>query len=1685
MEQRHYILVCLVFAALLAATWLLGVRTIAPPPYRETLFSNDAYDPRPMREAVDASALRSRMEDVLAHGSRFLGQRGFYAVADGIRRAYHDAGLEVYELGNDTVAPRTVRREILSADGEPLPDVEVYPFMPNQLQPMVTPKEGLTGRLVLMTDKVFRSRRRFDDSIALVDCRPGHVSKALGLNWANYARLGAKAVIVSHPDGLDAIEWHRVAAPTGTMVADVPVNYVRLAATRNIFRYVGKRITLRIRTKYAVVPNNTIIGVLRAPRPASEALVLAASYDACSVLPDRAPGVIQAIPLAFQRCFLEGLLRYRASLERDVIFLSTGAQVMAQEGMNNIVALLGYNRGRLPSKTAGPDPRRAPVEERIRRNEAAMRRVEAILKCFETPAFLVSPEATGALMRGLDEGTREFLEAQAHYVLYSLVSELAEDALRAKIAFEESGGHLESPTFKTYLAARRSSEEAVASAGFSLVNLVRSKPEFLERYDVRRRFLRRMRELQAHHLRRREVLDQSLAVVDLFSRYRKLLVANTKLLPAYSDLQRQEVLTILKCEKARNSPSAKALLDVIASARRRLGLTERVKTPELETLVMGRADPYMPNADHFWGFLGYPAFTFTNEGRVDAKWRYTSPADLPFMRNVDSIRDSAAVCAESLLLVAHGNGVFPDPKEMVWFGRNFSGRVLVSNVGPTAVPDYPLKHALVCPPSPGAANQWSAVGFYNLLIIGTDVYGRYDRPNTTSDFVGWANFWATRGYSPLAAGYDERGLINCIKDEGPSGQRLYKSVGLSGSGQSAFTDVTIVTFRSSPVTLLDLTNPQTMKDYTGVELISTEGLAAFDKECTLAGPGIMTKFVEPDARFFVTFQAGTPENELAKETRAFMLGTDDSFQPDGERDIDGPGFLACKTPIMRRVPFEVAHSVIDVNGKRLALQNRYHMTDETTRRYHAKSEQLYKESLNPSLPFHSAELKAGSAVAYGMLTHPVLRGSISEAVAGILWYLGLMVPFIIFFEKLVFGFPDVRKQLAAQAVIFLVIFGLLDLLHPAFRMVRASAMILLGFVILLISTGITLLFAGKFRENLEELNALRGKVAGAEVDTIGVAVSAFVLGLNNMRRRKVRTGLTCTTLVLMTVAMICFTSIQSDEVNVSTAVGKAPYQGILYKDERLKPVTGLDALRARYGDRFDLAERRMLLGQRAGENPRLEMAYERGGLTRRVEVHSVLQFSACEPLRSKIRFVTRTKWFTKDDENGSGALCPVMIPDVLAEQLGIFAADVDRGGVLVRLNGREFEVRGIFESASLDALQDLDGRGLLPFDLELMERPDVSGGVPVADDAAPRIEGARLVIMPNREMGFRAEGAAPTPRLVSVAVLMPNLSYREARTAIETYLEQTGRPAYYGLGGIAYLGERGRRRSLVGLIDMLIPLIIAAMTVLNTMKGSVYERRHEILVYNAVGIAPRYIFFMFFSEAFVYVVIGAVLGYLVSQSAGRVLTALHLTGGLKMTFTSLNTIYASLAIAFSVLASTWFPARSAKAIAAPAEDAGWRLPEPEGDRLAFDLPFTFTWQDRVAILAFFERYLDDHGEGGAGRFFAGDIRVGTRQEPERSAPDGCLPQITATIWLKPFDLAVSQRMAIMLPTDEETGEFKAIVTLTRLSGTRESWLRLNRGFVSQIRRHFLHWRAVSPQRRREMFEEARALLERSRMEARV
>ena len=1708
------------FLLLTILTAWFFLRLYEPPERMAPVVPFQGYDQEAMQSAVAPASVRAVQTAITDLGSRFMGQPGFYAAENFMRESYRAAGLEVYEQENWSAAPKTLQREISLADGTAMPGVEVFPFLPNHTQPMVTLGDGIEGTLVLLTAETIRDMPSLKGCIGLLDARPEKVSKKHGLSWLAYARLGLTAVIVSHPEGLAWVPWNLM-TQWDTMVGSVPVNYVRLAATEGIFSYLGQRIRLKVRTKWENTLNTTIMGVLRAPGGSSKALLLTAHYDACSQLPDRAPGTLQALSPATQLALLEGLLAYRDTLRRDVIFVATGAEMMANDGINQIIATLDTNtseaednaflkalgisgRGDLAIKKAA---RLEPILEREEENAAALTQIASILGSFRDAEFMLDRDFTDAAMDRWDKGTLELFEEQFTYVLNTLVFETSEEKLQANVLLEREqmahGGrqplaYKNSPSFALYQKANKRYNETMDVAGFSVTNLLKSKQGFIAEYDLRGRLEERFEELHAHHRRVQKRVAQDRILVDLFNPYTEVVVVEPKLAPAYDASLAKEVLSFSPGQRMWEKPSS-VFFSLLSSSTERLGLDDLVQTPPLARyqvdVLRWQHAPMIPQeAPRMWTDFGYPAFMLMSLWRTESYNRYTAPVELPFMRNVESMRNSLSVVGEAVLSLANGTGKFATTR-LSNFANDIGGRVLVSNVGSSIVPRYPLKNALITVRSVPNRQMFSRPGFYDHLLKFADPYGEFSLPNNASDFVGFWLGYMTGSFSPFVVAYGSDGLISHVKDEGKEGQRVYRSVGLPVFSED-LGNITIVTFRATGVSILDMTNPQTMKAYSGVEFISQKGLIPFRKKCEVFH-GTHTAFLEPDERFFVTLKAGAADNELAQVTRAFMLGDNGSYVLDPEKEIDGPGYLAADNPIVSGVSFDVARSMIQVNAKRLELQNEFGMADARTREYHEVSLLREAESREDGLTQHDAKHLAGEAVTYATLNHPVIRESITEAIWGILWYLALLAPFTFFFEKLVFGFTDVRKQVFAQLLIFITVFGLLRVLHPAFEMVRSSAMILLGFIIILISAGITALFAGKFKENLEEIKKKRGKVTAAEANKMGILGTAFMLGLTNMHRRKVRTGLTCATLVLMTFVMICFTSVHSEVVDENMAIGKAPYQGILIKRERFGPIYTLDALSDKYGDEYEVCGRGMAVGmqdllERQAFNPQLEIRHTLGDQVRQVAFDSVIQLDASEPLRDQIAFVSKHRWFTEDQEADSWDALPILVPDRMASELGIRVRDVNayfESGqrVEVLINGRPCYIQGIFDAQSYADLRDLDGKDLLPFDVEAMKKVVMDNDILfniLAQDDDPRIPAHKVVIAPFRENLHIRDKYARFDRIASVAITMEGKTYRNAKRVIDSYLEGNAEPVFYGLGDIAYRGKRTREMTMAGLMHMVIPLVIAALTVLNTMKGSVYERRDEIFVYNAVGIAPRHVFFMFFAEAFVYVVVGSVLGYILSQGTGRILIELSqsslgagfdFTGGLKMAFTSRMTIYASLAIGASVFISTYFPARSAMEIASPAEDSGWDLPEPAGDTLSFRLPFTFTPRDRIAVLSFFHRFLQDHGAGSSGRFFAGPPELGICDKTDPLADHGSVPCISNTIWLKPFDHAVSEKLEISLPTDEETGEFIANISLVRLSGTRESWTHLNKGFVQLLRRQFLHWRAVPDEHREEMFQEAKTL----------
>ena len=85
----------------------------------------------------------------------------------------------------------------------------------------------------------------------------------------------------------------------------------------------------------------------------------------------------------------------------------------------------------------------------------------------------------------------------------------------------------------------------------------------------------------------------------------------------------------------------------------------------------------------------------------------------------------------------------------------------------------------------------------------------------------------------------------------------------------------------------------------------------------------------------------------------------------------------------------------------------------------------------------------------------------------------------------------------------------------------------------------------------QEMKTLQRKAHVTQVQAIslwGAFVAAFSIGVSNLRRRKVRTALTCTTLIILTYTLLNFTSVRNSlDLGAVRYKNTAPYQGLMLK----------------------------------------------------------------------------------------------------------------------------------------------------------------------------------------------------------------------------------------------------------------------------------------------------------------------------------------------------------------------------------------------------------------------------------------------------------------------------------------------------------------------------------------------------------
>jgi hypothetical protein len=162
----------------------------------------------------------------------------------------------------------------------------------------------------------------------------------------------------------------------------------------------------------------------------------------------------------------------------------------------------------------------------------------------------------------------------------------------------------------------------------------------------------------------------------------------------------------------------------------------------------------------------------------------------------------------------------------------------------------------------------------------------------------------------------------------------------------------------------------------------------------------------------------------------------------------------------------------------------------------------------------------------------------------------------------------------------------------------------------------------------------------------------------------------------------------------------------------------------------------------------------------------------------------------------------------------------------------------------------------------------------------------------------------------------------------------------------------------------------------------------------------------------------------------------------------------------------------ASKIAAPSIDRTWKVPAPMNDEIRAVLPFTINRTAADGALAYIAEYLESHREGSIGKFAADRVEALAFDET-----NGSSRAIKTTVWLTPYDLGVRQEMTLLIHPSADKDIYEVEVRLHRQSGDDRSWHRMNKTFLTELRKQFLQWRSLAPARMREYIEESKRLFE--------
>ncbi len=1660
---------------------------------------------------------RRDYEAIVAPATRIVGSEGYYQTADYIEqqiRALPNVDLKIHEF--DVMVPVSKGPATLAIEGGQT--ARVYPFWPAHVRLNATPEEGITGRLVYVGKASFNEINpgKLQGQIAVVEATAGDM-------WTQAPYFGARAIIVlgSPEVNNQHLQSHELTVPIaiprfylpdGELADQLRQEAITAPAT------LKAQVNWELRTArnfYAYIPGTT-------DRPQGwtgnlnpGVLMFSVGYESSGLVPDLAKGASQAVQTAAGLNLLRDFAQ--RPTERPVMVFFGGAdsismlatrnmfmalsdvpkvwreELNAKEGLKWEMQTLERDLARIRELAANPASVR-PEQDR--------QQVDRIVKLIETDMALEQDHLFRLRVMSEDRLTPEQREQRQR------LEDNQVRLSRLKYAFQTKPERLAGPT------SADADEDMRPLAAEYVRRTIERLEEQREHYRQREMILLERMDLfrwLAGHLgmdpdpddrSNDKRLIECVVSLDLSDR-------GVRMGPmSYGMFQRTSNITSLQnyrdwFERVRRDSSAHPWFESIAGLVDFEPLTG-VRAPQSWLCA---SMPIGTELCRAWATPGFSLVTLD-----DLRPRRDTPLDTPENLNLRAILPQLNA-VRVLMRQAWEDIRFKGPVENKWQRNGFTGQVVSAAPG-RPVPDLPRPGFLVTYYYAAGTRKIPlprklpyTMGLRKSEVAVCDAEGRY-RFEALPRLHGELRQLAIQVYRIEP----DTGAITAASDLG----RQSADITLYADLNQNLTTRRSLVFNCAEFPLVGLYDPRFLQDLGEVIPLDARRNAEPQRFNVMLGQQLMAGFFEPDMSVYLLFRYGRIGNRLMLLNMQDWRQVSDKGVAAREVKNLAEGLTLEQMRNIGPLTLMTSQDFHLVDSVRLANYRAAGVTSELLDTLHTqaaeqieRARQVYpvgrgmrlatsmnlQDYLGMWQPYAADFLikESNAAWATEARVYSAAQAMANDVVRAAIFLLLLCVPFAFCMERLLIGSPNIYKQITGAVIIFAVMTAMLWVFHPAFRISTSPLIIILAFAIIFMSIVVISVVYGRFDTELKKIRSGRGSAQSTSFARASVLMSAVTMGIANMRRRKFRTALTAVTIVLITFAVLAFTSASRFLDTTTLPTGEpTSHPGLMMRQRGFRPMPQIvvDNLKAVLGDK-EVVERWWNVN---ASDPKDQIhivhvpgpqgtavASADGGEAALAAIkpkifatQAVLGLSPGESrLAPEIANILGHEAFARL-ENGETNI--IFLSRIIAEQLGIAAP-----GAKVLMGGMELEVASIFDAAAFDQrVVTLSGESIAP--LKYSSGALDAGGRRLADTSsdaldldadatASELAGAydhlsatQFVIVPA-EISRRL----PNASLRSVALRLKNET--EVKRWADELSKRFAVALFAGYEDGVKMVAASNLASVSGAGQVAIPLAIAGLIIFNTMMGSIAERKREIHVYTSLGLAPVHVGALFVAEAMTYGLIGAVFGYVGGQLVAYFLNYMDWLGGATLNYSGTSAMLTIGLILIITLLSALVPARLASKIAAPSIDRSWKVPLPKGDEISAQLPFTINKTAADGALAYLAEFFEAHQEGSIGKFSAGKVEVFSFTDEQGRDSRG----LKTVIWLTPFDLGVRQHLMLMIHPGEYQDIYEVQVLLQRLSGDDGSWYRMNRTFLTELRKQFLQWRSLTPQRMLEYVEESKRL----------